>query len=239
MAMFGAVTLKSVIVWGALFATAWFGDNLVKNFILDLPPKSLLRATDTVVHGLIGGFSFWLTCLLCPDLVLDVSYLLSCLGLGHERDRQRRVFLDMPIDTIYNFGVAFMLSCVVDLDHVMKDLVQIIMGGSRVPWERGCLHFSLPPLLLTLLLYISALIVHYMWCLKLGTLIVVCIFSHQVRDGMHHGLWFQPLGITSRLPQWLYIFITQILPLVISALVSILVLRVKLNVNLSREMYFV
>lgn len=230
-----AVLLKSVIIWLTLLITALLGDILVEKITLELPPKSLLRATDTAVHGLIGGFSFWLTCILCPELVLDVSYVLSCLGFENKWNKQRIILVDI----IFNFSVAFMVSCIVDLDHIYKDIIHLIITEPRVPWMRGFLHYSLPPLVLTFILYISAVVKHSMECLKLGTLIVVCIFSHHVRDGMHHGLWFQPLGTTSQLPQWLYIFITQMLPLGTSVIASILLSRVKPSVSLPDEMYIV
>lgn len=233
------IFLKFVIVWGGLLITAWPVNNFVENLVLKLPPKSLLRASDTVVHGLIGGFSFWLTCHLCPDLVLDVSCLFSSLGDGCGRKNKRSEFSYAPLASMFNFAVAFMISCIVDLDHVFQDFIQMINGGVRVPWERGVLHLSLPPLILTLILYISAAIFHYIWCLKFGTLIIVCIFSHHVRDGIHHGLWLHPLGITPKLPQWLYIFITQFLPLVTSGVVSILLYRIKSKLILTNEIYIV
>ncbi|KAK8739601.1 hypothetical protein OTU49_003421 [Cherax quadricarinatus] len=235
MAFTGGFIIKVTIIWGVLFITAWLGNSVVEKFTQKLPPKSLLRATDTAVHGLIGLFSFWLVYLLCPDLILDMSYLLSCLGFEHSWSQQRIA----QINSIFSLGVAFMVSCIVDLDHVFKDIFHMIIGGQRVPWKRGFLHFSLPPLIFTLVMYISAVVSHSMWCLKLGTLSVVCIISHHIRDGMNHGLWLQPLGMSPQLPWWVYICITQFLPLGISAIVSVLLLKMKPSVSLSSERYIV
>lgn len=86
--------------------------------------RSLLRASDTVVHGFIGAFSWQLMCLLCPALEFNVIYQVSWLVSG-------RSFLDGKttasiLNSVLNFGLAFALSCIIDVDHVFRDLIQTI-----------------------------------------------------------------------------------------------------------------
>lgn len=210
--------IQLFLLLAALLFCTWPSDIIVGKFVKTLPAKSLLRALDTVVHGFIGAFSWQLMCLLCPALEFNVIYQVSWLVSG-------RSFLDGKttasiLNSVLNFGLAFALSCIIDVDHVFKDLIQTIQGGARAPWERGVLHLSLPPLVIVLLLYATAMIFKQLWCLKCGTLIIACVLSHHIRDGIRRGLWFQPIGTTPVLPYWLYVVVTILLPFAMGALAS-------------------
>ena len=98
---------------------------------------------------------------------------------------------------------------------------------SPAPWERGWLHLSLPPLTLTCILYSSALTFNSLWCVICATLTILSILSHHIRDGVHHGLDFYPLGTTSLLPYWFYVVLTLILPIIASHLSSVVIQFVK------------
>lgn len=82
------------------------------------------------------------------------------------------------------------------------------------------LHLSLPPLVTIVLLYTTAVVFKQLWCLKFGTLLIACVISHQIRDGIHHGLWFQPIGTTPVIPYWIYVVVTLVLPLAVGELAS-------------------
>ncbi|XP_037801552.1 transmembrane protein 267-like isoform X2 [Penaeus monodon] len=206
------------LVWAALLFVTWPSDVLVGEFVKTLPAKSLLRASDTAVHGFIGAFSWQLMCLLCPALEFNLTYQVSRLISGRSLlDGKNTASL---VNSLLNISLAFALSCIIDVDHVFKDLIQSIQGGPRAPWERGVLHLSLPPLVTVLLLYATAMIFKQLWCLKCGTIIIACVLSHHIRDGIRRGLWFQPIGTTPVLPYWLYVVITLILPFAVGGLAS-------------------
>ncbi|KAG0725758.1 hypothetical protein GWK47_004567 [Chionoecetes opilio] len=82
--------------------------------------RSLLRATDTAVHGLIGGFSYWMACIICPDLVLNVNILLPYLGFGSTSNGHETAREFLQRDVFFSFCVAFMISSCIDLDHIVK-----------------------------------------------------------------------------------------------------------------------
>ena len=88
--------------------------------------RSLLRATDTAVHGLIGGFSYWLACIICPDLVLNVFMLLPYLGFGCGSNKNESSKDSLPLNVFFSFSVAFMISSCIDLDHIIKSVIQIM-----------------------------------------------------------------------------------------------------------------
>ncbi|KAK4304527.1 hypothetical protein Pmani_023520 [Petrolisthes manimaculis] len=152
--------------------TTWLGDKLVAEFVTGLPTKSSWRATDTIVHGLIGGFSYWLSCIMCPELLLKMS------GVRHKFTQ----FLHgkLSVNLIFSFTVPFILACTVDLDHIMYDGFQLITGGQRVPWKRGWFHYTLPPLILATIFYHSALLFHSPLSLRMATLTISSVISHQL-----------------------------------------------------------
>lgn len=93
----------------------------------------------------------------------------------------------------------------------------------QMPLQRGWFHLSLVPLGLAIILYLSALPFHSLHCVICATLSILCILSHHIRDGVHHGLDFYPLGTTPVLPYWLYIVLTLTLPIGSSYLSSSLI----------------
>ncbi|MPC11021.1 transmembrane protein 267-like [Portunus trituberculatus] len=206
-----------LVTWAGLLISAWPLDMVVESFVQRLPPKSLLRATDTVVHGLIGGFSYLMACIICPDLVLHIFRCLPFLRFGSGTNKHE------ALDTLFSFCVAFMISCCVDLDHIIMDVMQI----KRMPFQRGWFHLSLFPLGLTIIFYLSALPFHSQYCVISATLSILCILSHHIRDGVHHGLDFYPFGTTPVLPYWLYIILTLTLPISSSYLSSSLIRQLK------------
>lgn len=221
-----------LLAWAGLLLSAWPLDRVVENLVPRLPPKSLLRAIDTAVHGFIGGFSYWMACIICPQLVLNISSWLSQLGFGLANNKNRASQEILWLDVFYSFCVAFVISCSIDLDHIIKDLFLVITGQSPAQWERGWLHFSLPPLVLSCTLYLSALLFHSLWCIPCATLCILSIISHHIRDGVHHGLQFYPLGNTPKIPYWLYIVLTLVLPVITSKFSSSIILQVKSAVAL-------
>lgn len=88
--------------------------------------RSLLRAIDTAVHGFIGGFSYWMACIICPDLVLNISLLLSDPGFRLGSNKNRASQEPQWLDVVYSVCIAFMISCSIDLDHIFKDVLQIV-----------------------------------------------------------------------------------------------------------------
>lgn len=112
---------------------------------------------------------------------------------------------------IFIFNILYTLCLYINIRLSHQAQLPALMG-------RGWLHLSLPPLVLTWILYSSALSFHLLWCVTCATLSMLSIFSHHIRDGVHHGLDFYPLGTTPVLPYWLYIVLTLILPIVTSNL---------------------
>lgn len=84
--------------------------------------RSLLRAADTLVHGLIGGFSYWVTCIMCPELLLRVSDL--CRKCHPTPQLQHGALLN---SSVLSFAVPFLLACTVDVDHIFYDIFQLII----------------------------------------------------------------------------------------------------------------
>ncbi|KAK8389718.1 hypothetical protein O3P69_009010 [Scylla paramamosain] len=219
-----------LVTWTGLLISAWPLDIVVENFVLRLPPRSLLRATDTVVHGLIGGFSYLMACIICPDLVLNIFRCLPFLQFGSGSNKHE------ALNTLFSFFVAFTISSCIDLDHVIMDVMQI----KRMPLQRGWFHLSLFPLGLIIILYLSALPFHSLYCVICATLSILCILSHHIRDGVHHGLDFYPLGTTPVLPYWLYIVLTLILPIGSTYLSSSLIRLLKPSLeSLTESMHMV
>lgn len=212
--------LEIALLCCVLLIITWLGDRLVADFVITLPPKSLLRASDTVIHGLIAAVSWRIVCLLNPQLSFS-----SCVP-SHWNDsvkyagRQESSSFFSLIN-FYNMGMAFAVASAVDLDHIITDLSYTLQGYELTHWQRGLFHFILPPLLFSILFYISSVVFKSLFCLKVSIFVFLCVIGHDIRDALHHGLWFQPLGVTPRFPYWLYVLTTMLLPFISSGMGSL------------------
>ncbi|XP_068201004.1 transmembrane protein 267 [Palaemon carinicauda] len=196
-----------------LLSVTLLGDKLVADFVATLPPKSLLRASDTVIHGLIAAASWRIVCILSPHLNFSAC-LPSCLNRSVESTIRQESPSLLSLISFYNMSLAFVVASAVDLDHVIINLYYMIQGHELPHWQRGLFHFVLPPFLFCIVLYLSSIVFKSLSCLKIAIFVFVCVIGHDIRDACHHGLWFQPLGVTPRFPYWLYVLSTMLLPFI-------------------------
>lgn len=87
--------------------------------------RSFLRTSDSAVHGFIGALSWQLICLLCPFMEFNMFHQIACCFFGHSFLLKNKEIIS-SINSAMNFGVAFTLSCFIDVDHVLHDFVQAI-----------------------------------------------------------------------------------------------------------------
>lgn len=212
--------VEILIVWALLLLVTWPGDRLVEQFVATLPTKSLLRASDTLIHGIIGALSWQLVCVINPQLYFNVTSTWYFTQNG----REKQAFLSFA--SIYNMCIAFALASIVDLDHIIIDIIHMIQGGELISWQRGWFHFVVPPLLFTVVMYISCMAFRHLFYAKIGTIVLICIIGHDIRDALHHGLWLQPFAVTPRFPFWLYVCLTMLFPFITSGIDSIMLKRV-------------
>ncbi|XP_064117001.1 2',5'-phosphodiesterase 12-like isoform X2 [Macrobrachium nipponense] len=113
--------LEIAVLCCILLIITWLGDRLVADFVTTLPPKSLLRASDTVIHGLIAAVSWRMVCLINPQLSFSICFPshwkdnFKCAG-----SQESSSFFSLL--NFYNMGMAFAVASAVDLDHIITDL---------------------------------------------------------------------------------------------------------------------
>lgn len=93
----------------------------MEEFYMSYIFRSLLRPADSLLHGLIGGFSYWLACIICPELLLRVPH--------HTHTFQylpQLLKAALLSSSMFSFAVSFFVACAVDLDHVVFDAFQLI-----------------------------------------------------------------------------------------------------------------
>jgi len=189
-----------------LLLLTWPADRWVESFVKSLPSKSLLRAVDTLLHGCIAATSIYVVIIFTQWLNWDV-HCLTWEGISLRKEHHSK-YLSILLYCLIAFGCG----CILDIDHVLRDLYGALVSGSRVSWERGFLHYFLPPLLFTLFAYIVSVSLKDTSYMRVGALVGVSTLSHLIRDGLHHGLWLQPFGVTDVLEYWLYVLLTMTLP---------------------------
>lgn len=200
------------VVWVLLLLAVWPADAWVTHFTPSLPPKSVLRAVDTVLHGIIGALSWLIVCLLSPDVEINLMPLISYFLSRNTEHKDGSVVLN----AVCNVVLAFCVAAFPDIDHIISAIVLYLQGRHTVYWQRSWLHYSLPPLIVCMFFWISGRIWQKINYIQVGYLILICIISHHIRDAVHHGLWFQPLYSLPPFPTWLYITLTLILPLIVA-----------------------
>ena len=201
-------TLPLCIVWGLLLAAAWPGHDWVVDYTYSLEPKSLLRGVDTILHGVIGALSWLIVCLLTPELEISmplISYFIC-----------RKKYCYNIINLFCNVILAFCLAAIIDIDHIIHAFIIYIKGNGTEHWQRSWLHYSLPPLIICILLWIIGRFWQNKYVIQFGHLVLNCIIGHHIRDAVNHGLDFQPLYTTAPFETWLYIILTMIFPIIVS-----------------------
>jgi hypothetical protein len=117
-------------------------------------------------------------------------------------------------------ALCYFLSSFVDIDHF------IIARSFRIedifaPHPRGFFHCTSLTLTAFAMLLISGLYLHAWWLHTLAFIYLTATFTHQLRDGLRHGLWFFPFGSTRPVPYPVYLLILFIWPMICCYLIDL------------------
>ncbi|KAF2352724.1 hypothetical protein FHG87_016520 [Trinorchestia longiramus] len=146
-----------------------------------------------------------------------------------------------------NAVLAFLLSTVVDIDHVIPCLNSLQGENSTGQWRRGCFHYSVPFVIPSIISITIFLYKSLMACISKDPLLPTVIFSspstkptpvpyvsisalvlvstgsHHIRDAVRHGLWLNPIVTTAPLSSVQYSLATVMLPYLTAVVMGFIV----------------
>ncbi|KAJ8962020.1 hypothetical protein NQ314_005802, partial [Rhamnusium bicolor] len=140
---------------------------------------------DNSTHALIGGLSWFITCLIDKN---HHSY---------------QILLEV--------AVCSFIASIIDLDHFVAAKSLQLKDATNLK-QRPPLHCSTFPLVTCILLLFVSYILQ-LSSVKRGTLIILTAFaSHHTRDATRRGYWFYPFGCTPSIPYGIYVVTTCFIP---------------------------
>ncbi|KAL4228416.1 hypothetical protein ACF0H5_011463 [Mactra antiquata] len=114
--------------------------------------------------------------------------------------------------TVLECFLCGLLAMSVDIDHFLSAKSFHLKDALSLP-RRPPFHATTVIILVDLVLITLSFILDQKFLLG-AYLFTTAWFSHHVRDGHRRGLWFYPFGDTSPIPQYYYLFIIFIFPLI-------------------------
>ncbi|XP_057341162.1 transmembrane protein 267 [Microplitis mediator] len=145
----------------------------------------LLRAIiDNLTHGCVAGLSWaFIVLLLNESIVKNIISILLCASM----------------------------SSFIDVDHFIEAKSFHINDAIRLD-HRPFFHCTTIPIVIWSTFLLGSKILsdnelnYYAW------IVFTSFLSHHIRDGTRRGLWFFPFGSTRKIPYYLYIVMTMLLP---------------------------